>query len=99
MAKKKDSPFAIHNYVVVLCEGNGIEPNKEKAAKLFKLSIQKRNYTSLPCYTDMLYSGDGIPQNKKKAFNYYLLSADHNHDLYSIRKAVYMMIYGDGCHS
>lgn len=77
MAKKKDSSFAIHNYAVVLCEGIGIEQNKENAAKLFKLSIQKRNYESLSWYADMLYSGDGIPQNKKKVLNYYLMSADH----------------------
>ena len=55
---------------------DGIEPNKEEAARYFKLSVDKDNTKSMLYYAFMLYEGEGISKNKEEAAQYYKLASD-----------------------
>ena len=57
----------------MLNEGDGIESNKEEAAKYYKMAADKGHIESMFSYASMLNEGDGIDENKTEAAKYYKL--------------------------
>lgn len=78
-----DDPYSMYIYACALYNGDGIEINKEEAAKFFKMSADKGNVKSMKKYAYMLKHGDGIPVDKKRAYFYFKNAAD-NYDKYAM---------------
>ena len=59
--------------------GYGIEEDKEKASKYFKIAADHGRSNAMYYYALMLEKGDGIKKNDKEAVRYYKMAADLGH--------------------
>ena len=89
LADKGDSE-AMYLYAVMLYNGEGIEVNKEEAAKYYQMAAEKGHIGSMNNYANMLYYGDGIKEDISEALTYYILAADKGHDISTCKAGIFL---------